>query len=151
MAFVNKGKKWQYFVCDNHRRGLDCDSKSIKYRTFEKAVLSQTQYLNIAKIINSKNDKITNQIDSIEKRILAIDGMVDHSSNQINNISDTIANTPYKNSIEILSEKMDNLVKKTEAFEQDRQDLTKQKSELLNQISEVEHVPRQNNVDHFTP
>lgn len=137
MAFLNKGYG-EYLICDNKRRGFDCIGHTIEYKQFEKMILAHTKGLDIAHILNTKNESIIQQINNIDKQLESIEGEKRHIAERIDNLTKAISMTPYRNVQQECEKILNEFLEKKDLLEKEQEDIKRKKKEFVSKIEAVD-------------
>jgi DNA invertase Pin-like site-specific DNA recombinase len=124
MAFVNKGKDWQYLQCDKARRGLGCDKTTIRYNLIETPILTYCKGLNVEDILPN-NEKQVSELSILKNQLQAVDGELSQIQNKLNNTLDSISTTDNKNLRKVLEDKASSMLYQKTGLENRKDDISK--------------------------
>lgn len=131
MAFVNKGKDWQYLQCDKARRGLGCDKTTIRYDSIEPAILTYCKGLNAGDILPN-NEKQVSELSILKNQLQAIDGELNLLQNKKNNLIDSITTTNNKDLRKVLENRLSSILSQKTKLGNQKDDISKKIEKLSN-------------------
>jgi len=116
MQFVDKGKTWQYLVCDTHRRGMGCQKNSFPYPVFKGMIVDYILRLKPENIISDDGDQA--ELNKLKEGREATLFGLERIESQMNNVTDSIADTADKRVRQKLGDRMSKMLDEQEALNQ---------------------------------
>lgn len=92
MRHTDKGRDWQYLVCDNAARGIQCQCHNVRYVEVRDLVLEGCVYLKPEQVLPATDEQaITRNI--LRQEIVATEAMLQDAQDQAENLFDLIKKT----------------------------------------------------------
>ena len=130
MSYLSKGPKpkgGEYLLCDNARRGLECNRVYLRYDHFEPLILKFCKGLDASAILPG-NAKRQSELSVLRNQLQAVDGELFQLERQKDNILDNIADIDNKELRKALIDKANNIL-------QEKTELEKQSKEIKDRIN----------------
>jgi DNA invertase Pin-like site-specific DNA recombinase len=111
MRYDNKGqgpKGGQYLVCDNAARGRGCDYLTIRYEEFERLILNYCKGLTVDDLLPST--ETSSELTLLKSQLSATIGELGQVKDRIDNLTDSIADTPDKQVRRTLEKRLSELL-----------------------------------------
>lgn len=119
MAYVDKGPRWVYLVCDNGRRGVSCARHAIRYQACEDAVIANLDRLRPDEVLPNPTEQAAT-CQALRGRLAGLDGELANIEQQLENLTDQIAGTRLKAARDRYELKIAALAERQEALAADK-------------------------------
>jgi len=128
MRFENKGK-WQYLVCDNALRGLECARVSLPYQAVERNLLNYVKGLNVKDLLPNAEES-QSQLQTLQASLEARQGELSDLGRQIENVMSAVKEADKKSVRDRYSEEIALMLKEKEAKEKAKAEIERELRQL---------------------